>query len=51
MLQQTKEKYIGSLFSTFEEQLNHQHPLYILSHQIKWSIFESAFKNHYSGQK
>lgn len=51
MLQQTKEKYVGSLFSTFEEQLNHQHPLYILSHQIQWSIFEESFKGHYSGQK
>ena len=35
MLQQTKLKYVGRLFSTFEEQLNHQHPLYLLSHQIQ----------------
>jgi IS5 family transposase len=37
-----------SFYSTLEEQLNHQHSLYILSQQIKWEIFESAFAKHYS---
>src|SRR5438552_4796968 len=37
-----------SLYSTFEEQLNHQHPIYILSRQIKWETFETAFAKHYS---
>ena len=37
-----------SFYSTFEEQLNHQHPLYILSHQIRWIVFEEAFRKHYS---
>ena len=36
-----------SFYSTFEEQLNKQHPLYILARQIKWEIFESAFSKHY----
>lgn len=33
--------------STFEEQLNHQHPLYVLASQIKWLEFEKAFKDLY----
>jgi IS5 family transposase len=37
-----------SFYSTLDEQLNHQHPLYILAQQIKWEIFESAFAKHYS---
>jgi IS5 family transposase len=35
-------------YSTFEEQLSHQHPLYILANQIQWQIFERAFEKHYS---
>ncbi len=37
-----------SFYSTFEEQLNHHHPLFILSHQIQWNIFEEAFSKYYS---
>lgn len=37
-----------SFYSTFEEQLSHRHPLYILSNQIKWDIFEQAFASLYS---
>jgi len=37
-----------SFYSTFEEQLSHRHPLYILANQIKWSIFEEAFTPLYS---
>ena len=36
-----------SLLSTFEEQLNHKHPLYILSKQIDWDKFEKELKKHY----
>jgi len=36
------------IYSTFEEQLNHSHPLYILSRQIHWQEFESAFSKYYS---
>src|SRR5690554_7459223 len=32
-----------SLFSSFEEMLNHEHPLFILANEIDWSIFEEAF--------
>ena len=35
-------------YSTFEEQLSHKHPLYILSNQINWNIFEEAFGGLYS---
>ena len=37
-----------SFYSTFEEQLSHRHPLYILANQIKWNIFEEAFTPLYS---
>jgi IS5 family transposase len=37
-----------SFYSTFEEQLSHRHPLYILANQIKWDIFEAAFTPLYS---
>ncbi len=35
-------------YSTFEEQLSHTHPLYILANQINWNIFEEAFAELYS---
>ena len=35
-------------YSTFEEQLDHQHPLYILANKINWQQFEDAFAKHYS---
>jgi transposase, IS5 family len=37
-----------SFYSTFEEQLSHRHPLYILANQIQWGIFEQAFAKLYS---
>jgi transposase, IS5 family len=37
-----------SFYSTFEEQLSHRHPLYILANQIHWDIFEEAFRGLYS---
>jgi IS5 family transposase len=37
-----------SFYSTFEEQLDHSHPLYILAHHIRWRIFEDSFRKHYS---
>lgn len=45
-----KEKSTSQLgfYSTFEEQLNHQHSLYKLSNQINWIVFDEAFKKHYS---
>jgi IS5 family transposase len=47
MLAKPKDKQQTSFFSTFEEQLNHHHPLYILANQVDWKKFEDAFKKHY----
>ena len=30
-------------YSSFEEQLSHQHPLYILANTINWELFETSF--------
>src|SRR3990172_5297860 len=48
MLAKPKDKQQTSFFSTFEEQLNHKHPLYILASRVDWKKFEDAFKKHYS---
>ena len=37
-----------SFYSTFEEQLNHQHPLYILANKINWEVFQKAYSKLYS---
>ena len=37
-------------YSTFEEQLSHSHPLYILANIIHWKIFEEAFSELYSDE-
>lgn len=37
-----------SFYNTFEEQLSHRHPLYILANRIDWAIFEKAFAGLYS---
>jgi IS5 family transposase len=37
-------------YSTFEEQLSHQHPLYILANTTNWNIFEEAFSELYSDE-
>jgi len=37
-------------YSTFEEQLSHQHPLYILANKINWGLFEEAFSKLYSAE-
>jgi len=39
-----------SFYNTFEEQLSHHHPLYILAHQINWDLFEEAFAQYYSDE-
>jgi IS5 family transposase len=36
-----------SFYSTFEEQLNRKHPLYILANRINWHQFDEAFKQLY----
>jgi IS5 family transposase len=45
-----KNKNQLSFYNTFEEQLNHHHPLYILAHQIQWDVFEQAFAQYYSDE-
>lgn len=46
----TKAKNHSQLgfYSTFEEQLDHRHPLYILAKKIQWQQFEDSFAKHYS---
>lgn len=36
-----------SLFSSLDDLLNQQHPLYKLSHKIHWHVFEEAFSSLY----
>jgi IS5 family transposase len=36
------------LFTGLSDQLDQKHPLYLLAHKIDWSLFENAFKEHYS---
>lgn len=38
-------------YTTFEEQLKHSHPLYILANKINWRQFDEAFKQYYSEDK
>ena len=35
-------------YGTFEEQLNHHHPLYKLANAINWKVFDDSFSKHYS---
>ena len=51
MLAKSKITNQLGFYSTFEEQLNHSHPLYILSHKINWQDFQDAFKKYYSENK
>jgi IS5 family transposase len=37
-------------YSSFEEQLNHRHPLYILAGKINWQLFEDSFSPLYPSQ-
>src|SRR5690606_1131818 len=48
MLHRKKPQQQMGFYSTFEEQLNHKHPLYILANQIDWKRFDVAFSKHYS---
>ena len=48
MLSKPKHSVQTSFFLSLAEQLNPQHPLYLLSNAIDWSVFETAFSKHYS---
>ena len=50
MLSKTVNSAQLGFYSTFEEQLSHQHPLYILANQIRWQVFEQAFAKYYSDE-
>jgi len=46
----TKKKDTNQLgfYNSFEEQLNHKHPLYVLAQTINWQTFEDEFRDLYS---
>lgn len=48
MLSKPKSKTQLGFFSSFEDQLNHNHPLYLLAKMVNWHVFEESFKKHYS---
>ncbi len=48
MLSKPKSTSQLGFYSTFEEQLSHRHPLYILANTINWNLFEEAFAKLYS---
>jgi len=47
MLSPISDKHQISFNSTYEEQLNHKHPLYVLAGKINWRLLEEAFAKHY----
>jgi IS5 family transposase len=48
MISRPKNTTQLGFYSTFEEQLDPRHPLYILANKIDWQVFEDAFAKHYS---
>ena len=48
MISKPKNTSQLGFYSTFEEQLDHRHPLYILAGQIHWQEFEESFSKQYS---
>ena len=48
MLPSPKSTAQIGFFTAFSDQLNQKHPLYLLSNEIRWAVFEEAFKKHYS---
>lgn len=50
MLYKRKNEGQIGFYSTFEEQLSHKHPLYILANKIQWQLFEEAFGKLYSAE-
>jgi IS5 family transposase len=51
MLAKQKSTFQLGFYSSFEEQLSHGHPLYILANTINWEVFAAAFKKHYSASQ
>ena len=50
MLSKSINKTQLGFYSSFEEQLNHQHPLYILAVKINWQLFEEKFSPLYHSE-
>ena len=48
MLNKGKNSAQLGFFLGFADQLNHQHPLYLLAGKINWRLFEDSFSKHYS---
>jgi IS5 family transposase len=48
MLPKKKNKQQLGFYSTFEEQLDHSHSLYILANIVYWQRFDDEFAKHYS---
>jgi len=48
MLSKQKHTTQIGFFTSFEDQLNHKHPLFQLAKIINWTFFEEAFSKHYS---
>lgn len=43
MIPHKKNDTLSSLFTSFEDILDHRHPLFILANKINWKMFEDAF--------
>lgn len=50
MLSKPTNTIQSSFFQSLEDQLNRQHPLFLLANKIDWSVFEAAFSKHYSAK-
>lgn len=50
MLNKPGNKSQLGFYSSFEEQLSHRHPLYILAGKINWQLFEDSFSPLYHSQ-
>ena len=48
MLSKQKRTTQIGFFSSFEDQLDHKHPLFQLASIISWNLFEETFSKHYS---
>lgn len=48
MITKQKSSIQTSFFSGLSDQLNQQHPLYLLAKKINWQTFEVAFSKYYS---
>jgi hypothetical protein len=44
MLAKQKNSAQIGFYRTFEEQLNHSHPLYLLANTIVWNVFDEVFQ-------